>query len=164
MQTDINDTLLFSWKRFIPASNERVHNVFSYLRFFRRARLTTLDSRIDCHTESSGKQASRHVTPNFLGDWVIACFDSWIKIYPKVEKLCTDYESFYGDYRGLFALFVKNVCRWNFFYVDLRFPLTSGHCAGSGWERIHNCYSTMSDGIVDRIFPHSSLNLSVELF
>ena len=47
------------------------------------------------------------MTPNLLRDWVTACFASWNKIYPKVEKFGTDYESFYGDYRDFFALFLK---------------------------------------------------------
>ena len=34
MQTDINDTFLFSCKWFTPASNEKVHNFLSYLNFF----------------------------------------------------------------------------------------------------------------------------------
>ena len=37
-------------------------------------------------------------------------------------------------------------------------------CTGSGRKRINDCVSTMSDKILDGIFPHSSQNLSFELF
>ena len=80
MQTDINDTFLFSCKWLI-------HYFFSYLNLYHRVCLTTLDSCIDCNTESSWKQDSRHVTPNLLRYWVIAYFGSRIKTFPKVEKL-----------------------------------------------------------------------------
>ena len=40
-----------------------------------------------CHTESSWKQASRHVILNLLRDGVIACCGSRIKMFPKMEKL-----------------------------------------------------------------------------
>ena len=49
MQTEINDTFLFSCKRFIPVSNERVHNFLSNLHFFHRVCLTTLFLCVDCH-------------------------------------------------------------------------------------------------------------------
>ena len=49
MQTEINDTFLFSCKRFIPVSNERVHNFLSNLNFFHRICLTTLFLCVDCH-------------------------------------------------------------------------------------------------------------------
>ena len=39
------------------------------------------------------------------------------------------------------------------------FPLISGHCASSGVKRINEFYSTMSDRIVEGIFPHSPQNL-----
>ena len=49
MQTEITDTFLFSCKRFIPLSNERVHCLLLYLNFFHRVCLTTLCFSIDCH-------------------------------------------------------------------------------------------------------------------
>ena len=44
--------------------------------------------------------------------------------------------------------------------MDLQCALISGHFAGSGRKRKNNCYSTMSDGILEGIFPHSQKNLS----
>ena len=41
-------------------------------------------------TESSWKQASRHVALNLLRDWAIACCGSRIKTFPKMEKLWTE--------------------------------------------------------------------------
>ena len=39
------------------------------------------------------KRVSRHVTKNLQRDWVIACFGSRIKTFPKVEKLWTGVSS-----------------------------------------------------------------------
>ena len=42
----------------------------------------------------------------------------------------------------------------------LQCALISDHFAGSGRKRKNNCYSTMSDGILEGIFPHSQQNRS----
>ena len=39
------------------------------------------------------KRVSRHVTKNLQRDWVIACFGSRIKTFPKVGKLWTGVSS-----------------------------------------------------------------------
>ena len=62
-----------------------------------------------------------------------------------------------------FALFLK-LFALGIFLRGFQCPLISGHCAGSGRKRINDWYSTVRDGIVDGIFPYSSLNLSVGLF
>ena len=58
-------------------------------------------------------------------------------------------ESFYGDYRRIFASFLKllfalGICLPGFTVSSYQRPLD--------WQRINNHYSTMSDGILDGIF------------
>ena len=62
-----------------------------------------------------------------------------------------------------FLYYFLNSLHFEFFYMDLQCPLIGDCCTGCGRMR-NDCYSTMSDGILGRIFPHSSQNLSVDLF
>ena len=79
MQTEISDTFLFSRKRFILVSNERVHYLLSYLNFF-SSRMLDYSTFLYW---LSWKRASRHLNPNLLRDWVIACFGSRNKTFQK---------------------------------------------------------------------------------
>ena len=55
-----------------------------------------------------------------------------------------------------FALFLK------FFALGIFFTwIYNVLCIRSGRKITNNCYSTMSDGILDGIFSHSSQNFSV---
>ena len=64
----------------------------------------------------------------------------------------------------ILTLFLKLFALGFFFFVDLHCPLIRGRYTGSSRKRINDYYSTMSDKILEGIFPHSSQNLSFELF
>ena len=59
-----------------------------FITFFHHACSTTLNALT---VTQKWKQASRHVIPNLHRDWVIACFGSRIKTFPKVEIFWTVY-------------------------------------------------------------------------
>ena len=79
-----HDPFRFSCKWFIPTSNRRVYNFFSYLIFFFIAYATLHYSWLFTVNRSlSWKQASRHMTPNLHRDWVIVCFGGGSKHFQK---------------------------------------------------------------------------------
>ena len=87
MQSEINDTFLFSCKRFIPVSNERLHNFLSHLSFFPRVCFTILCSLcIDCHENEP------HACDAKFAPWLGNCW-FWFadQNISKVEKLWTGY-------------------------------------------------------------------------
>ena len=86
MQTGINDTFLLSCKRFIPVSNERVHNFLWYLNFFHRVCLTTLFFVLTVMKTSLASCDSKFAPT--LGNCLFWLADQNIS---KVEKLWTGY-------------------------------------------------------------------------
>ena len=93
---DIKEMSLFYSKRFIPASNERVHKFFSYLivkiinKFCIVLYCIVFSPRMLDYSWPSNRnfmkwQASSYVTPNLHRDWQIAD-----QTFPKVAMLWTD--------------------------------------------------------------------------
>ena len=88
MQTEINDTFLFSCKRFIPVSNERVHNFLSNLNFFHRVCLTTLFCVLTVMKTSLTSCESKFAP--WLGNALFWFADQTVS---KLEKLWTGYST-----------------------------------------------------------------------
>ena len=91
--------------------------------------LERLRSRQDysCHTESSWKQASSHVTLNLLRDWVTACCGLRIKTFPKMEKLWTEIPVLFNYLLVSLAWAASLIICSAFFFVICR--QTGGHYA-----------------------------------
>ena len=80
----------FSCKWFIPTSNRRVYNFFSYLIFFHGVCFASLLLTLDCQYITFMKTSLASHDSKFA-PWLGNClFWSRIKTFPKVEKLWTN--------------------------------------------------------------------------